>query len=507
MADLVAEHARRTPGKMAVIDDRPGCPVVRYTFAELDRRANQLAWLLADRGVTSETKVAWCGQNAAGVLVVMAAIRKLGAVAVPLGYHLTADEAAYVLDHSDARVVYVDSARRALIEAVRHRLPQVTDVLVFEDPLLEAELARQPGLPGPGWGEDPGGEIFYTSGTTGRPKGALRKASADPGRSPLVGLMGLGPGDVYLTTGPLYHSGPARFVAMSQALGCTVVVQHRFDPEDWLRLVATHTVTSTFSAPTPIRMVCALPLAVRARYDRSSMRHMVGNAAPWSLALKQLYLRDFPADSLWEVYGAAELGVVTVLGPADQLRKPGSCGRPAPGVEVRLLADDGSEVTAARVSAELFVRSPSVFTTYYKAPESYDADRRGDFHSVGDIAYRDEEGYLHIADRKKDMIISGGMNVYSVEVEAALEQSPDVHEAAVVGLPDEVWGERVHAVVVPARPDVSADDVLAFARNRLAGYKVPRSVALVGDLPRTGSGKVLKRQLRATPAAGNAAPA
>jgi fatty-acyl-CoA synthase/long-chain acyl-CoA synthetase len=239
---------------------------------------------------------------------------------------------------------------------------------------------------------------------------------------------------------------------------------------------------------------------VKARYDRSSMRVMIANAAPWSFSLKQAYLADFPADSLWEVYGSTELGVNCILAPPDQLRKPGSCGLPAPGVEVKLFDDDGNEVTGVGPDhpGELFVRSGSVFATYYKAEDKYLADTRGDFHTVGDIAYRDEEGYLFICDRKKDMIISGGMNIYPAEIESALEQNPDIYEAAVFGIPSEEWGETVHAVVVP-KPgaELTDGDVIAFAREHLASYKIPRSVTFIDDLPKTGSGKVLKRELRA----------
>jgi fatty-acyl-CoA synthase/long-chain acyl-CoA synthetase len=228
------------------------------------------------------------------------------------------------------------------------------------------------------------------------------------------------------------------------------------------------------------------------------MRRMVANAAPWSFALKEAYLADFPLDSLWEVYGSTELGVNTVLAPQDQQRKRGSCGKPAPGVEVRLFDESGAEVTRPHVPGELFVRSRTVFDTYYNAHEKYEEDRRGDFHTVGDMAYFDEEGYFYICDRKKDMIISGGMNVYPAEIEAALEHHPKIADVAVFGIPSEEWGESVHACVVPAPGEpLRAEEVMAFAREHLAGYKVPRSVSFLAEIPRTGSGKILKRVLRA----------
>ena len=197
-----------------------------------------------------------------------------------------------------------------------------------------------------------------------------------------------------------------------------------------------------------------------------------------------------------------------VLEPRDQLRKPGSCGRSAPGVEIRLLDAAGGEVTGTGPThpGELYVRYTAVFNEYYKQPESYQAAMRGDFHTVGDIAYRDDEGYLYICDRKSDMIISGGMNIYPAEIEAALEQHPAIYDVAVFGIPSEEWGEVVHATIVRAPgSSLTSEEIAAFAREHLASYKVPRSVDFTDELPRTGSGKILKRRLRAPYWAGRTA--
>ncbi len=511
MADLLTMYAQAQPDKLAVIDDRRG-DVRTLTYAELDSRVNQLAHVLLDRGVRANTKVVWCGQNSTGVVSLVHAARKIGATAVPLNYRLSDEEAAYVTDHSDAEVVYVDAEFAPLFERVRSDVPKVTTVLVYDgitpasaepwmapcDELVAAAPTSEPDAP------EVGGEaatMIYTSGTTGKPKGALRRGAGDPQQlQAMLQFIGYTPDDVYLTTGPLYHSGPGGFMGIAFALGQTVVLQRRFDAEDWLRLLETYRCTSTFAAPTPIRMICNLPEEVKARYDRSSMRIMVANAAPWSFTLKQQYVADFPAESLFEVYGSTELGVNTILRPEDQIRKPGSCGKEAPMVEIRLYDDDGTVVTGTGSDAtgELYVRSPSVFADYYKQHDKFEEDHRDGFQTVGDIAYRDDEGFLYICDRKKDMIISGGMNIYPAEIEAVLEAHPDVFEAAVFGIPSEEWGESVHAVVV-VHPGASLDDdeLLRHAREHLAGYKVPRSVDRVDELPKTGSGKVLKRELRA----------
>jgi fatty-acyl-CoA synthase/long-chain acyl-CoA synthetase len=505
MPDYLSLHAAAAPDKPAVIEDHPGGTVSALTCAELNAEVNRLAAVLVARGARSGSKLVWCGQNSIGVVRLVSAARKLGITAVPLNYRLADEEAAYVVDHCDATIAYVDAESAPMFERIRPAIPKVTSILVYGGPppagmdsVEELIATARDGEPEPA---EPGDTIIYTSGTTGKPKGALRRGMGDPSQVlALVQLLGYTGDDIYLTSGPLYHSGPGAFLAIALIFGQTVVVQRRFDPEDWLRLVDKHRVTTTFAAPTPIRMVCALPGQVKDRYDRSSMKRMIANAAPWPFALKQMYLADFPADSLWEVYGSTELGIDCVLEPQDQLRKPGSCGKPAPMVEIRLLDEAGEEVTGVGPDhpGELYVRSASVFADYYKQHERFLADRRDGWQTVGDIAYRDDEGYYFICDRKKDMIISGGMNIYPAEIEAALEQHPEIFEVAVFGIPSEEWGETVHAtVVLVAGATLSADDVVGFARRKLASYKIPRSVDFRAELPKTGSGKILKKDLRA----------
>jgi fatty-acyl-CoA synthase/long-chain acyl-CoA synthetase len=513
MPDFLTLYASSQPGKLAVIDDRPGADVVSWTYAELEVEANRLANALASLGVGPGEKVIWCGPNSPRDVAVMNATRKLGAVAVPLNYRLTAEEARYIVAHSDARVAYVDAEYAHLIPAPQDGHPgNLRHVLVHGGAppagmLGEDLVAQASSEPPAGKTEGTSATMIYTSGTTGKPKGAYRAMTDQSTAVALIGFIGYTPDDIYLTSGPLYHSGPGAFMSVGLMLGQTIIIQRKFEPEDWLRLVDKYQVTSTFCAPPPIRLVCALPAEVKARYDRSSMRVMLANAAPWSFALKQAYLADFPVGSLWELYGSTELGVNCVLEPKDQLRKPGSCGKPASGVEIRLLDADGNEVTGTGPGhpGELYVRSTGVFSEYYKQPESYEAATRGDFHTVGDVAYRDGEGYYYICDRKTDMIISGGVNVYPAEVEAALEQHPGIFDVAVFGIPSEQWGEQVHATVVRAPgASLSEADVIAHARQHLAGYKCPRSVSFSGELPRTGSGKLLKRELRAPYWAGHA---
>ena len=507
--DFLTTLATTHPDKLAVVEDLPDGTIRHWSYAEFEANACRLARVLIAEGVGAKDRVIWCGQNSPWVVALMAAARKLGAVAVPLNYRLTAEEAAYVVDNSDAAVAFIDAELQPLFEGLRSEAPNLKTVLVFDaarqglavseahvdaEPLIAA--AESVALPPAGAA---GGTMIYTSGTTGKPKGAVRFGGADPAQTQrMIAFYGVHGDDVYLTTGPLYHSGPSGFMATGQLLGQTVVLQKKFDAEDWLRLLDKYNCSSTFSAPAPIRLVCNLPDEVVARYDRSSMRVMIANAAPWSYALKLMYLERFPEDSLFEVYGSTELGVNAILRPEFQRSKKGSCGEPAPGCEIRLYDEEGKVVSTPHTEGELFVRSASVFDTYHKAEDKFQEDRRdGEWQTVGDIAYFDEEGFYYICDRKKDMIISGGVNIYPAEIEGALEQHPDVVDVAVFGIPSEEWGEMVHAEVVQ-RPgaSLSAEALMAFAREHLAGYKVPRSVKFIAEIPRTGTGKILKRELR-----------
>src|SRR5580692_5053079 len=515
MPDILSVYAQTQPRKPGVIDDKGDGNVVVWSYAELEAQSNRVANLLLSLGSGPGKKILWCGPNSPEVVAVINAARKIGAVAVPLNYRLTLEEAEYVVNHSDAEIVYADHEHAPMFATLRDRLEKVKHIIAVGGPapeglLSDADIAAAR-ADAPDIGEVTGtaGTMIYTSGTTGKPKGAVRTGAPDPEViGALLNLFGYTPTDIYITSGPLYHSGPGAFMAASQAFGQTVVVQRRFDPEDWLRLVDKYKVSSTFSAPALVRMICALPAEVKGRYDRSSMKIMIANAAPWSYALKQQYVADFPPESLFEVYGSTELGVDTVLLPQDQMRKPGSCGKPAPGIEIALLDEDGNEVTGTGPdhAGEVFVRSKGAFDTYYKNDASYEANSRDGFHTVGDIGYWDDEGFLYICDRKSDMIITGGMNVYPAEIEAALEQHPQVFDVAVFGIPSEQWGEVVHATVVRAPgSSLTAEEVTAFGRGHLASYKVPRSVDFTDELPRTGSGKLLKRQLRAPYWAGRTA--
>ncbi len=496
--DALAAHAQATPGALALIEGER-----RLTWRDFVDRRNRLANALRELGVAKGERVIVYAQNSLEAVVIPAAARAAGAIPVPMNHRLVAGEVAYILDHSDAVAVFVSGEFLPVAEQVRPGATKVRRwILVGSerrpwaqhvDELIAAgDPAPIPADPAQGLG----GSMIYTGGTTGRPKGALR-TSADPAVTLRVmqAFDLVGP-HVHLAAGPLYHSAPGGFAQFTHVFGGTVVVMRKFDPEEALRAIERHRCTSTFMAPTLVQRIVDLPEAVRARHDVSSMRVIVVAAAPCPMRVKEAALRDF-GPVLYEFYGSTELGVNTVLRPEDVLRKPGSCGRAAPGVEIAILDEEGRPAPTG-TPGELYVRRfGGMFDGYYKDAPATRQAQRGEWASVGDVAYLDDEGFVYICDRRRDMVISGGVNIYPAEVEDALHRHPDIEDVAVFGVPDDDWGERVHAAVKPrAGAALTAQDVIVFARQHMADYKVPREVSLHADFPRDATGKLLKRVLR-----------
>ncbi|MES4792850.1 MAG: hypothetical protein C4321_07525 [Chloroflexota bacterium] len=496
--DPLAGHALAFPDKPAVIEDD-----VAVSFAGFNEEVNRLANGLAALGFGPGERAAWCGPNSREVLTFIHAARKAGLVAVPVAYRFTPEEMHYVIDNAGASLVVVDAEQAPRIEAIRARLPGVREVIVYRGVPFPGARAWEevlalggPEEPERTTGDPAGATMIYTSGTTGRPKGALRSRTDPALVLALISELRLRPGEeVHITTGPLYHSGPLAWASLTHTLGGTVVVMRHFDAARWVELVTRYRVTNTFSAPTQLKRIVSLPPDVLARLDMSSMRSLVANAAPVPYALKREIVEKLGDWFLFEVYGSTELGVDTVLRPEDQLRKPGSCGRPYGGIRIRIVGDDGRDLPPGEVG-EVFVATPLAMDGYHRSEEQL-AELDREWKSVGDMGYLDEEGYLYICDRKKDMIISGGVNIYPAEIEAVLHAHPDVVDCAVFGVPSEEWGESVHAVVVP-RPGSGLDAATleAHVAEHLAGYKRPRSWEFRDELPRTESGKLLKRVLR-----------
>ena len=491
------EFARATPAATAVIDgDRT------LTYAALDERASRLAGHLLSSGFQRGDRVAVLLGNRLEYPEVAAGIAKAGLVMVPLNPRLTPHEAGYILEHSGARALVLDEA---LATVVADSAGTLQTLSIGGDPsyddALAAASATDPLHEGVAVAEQDPFCIAYTSGTTGRPKGVLISHRSRALTFYMSALeWGLGTGRVSAAVAPMYHGAGFAFGYAPVFTGGTVTMLRAWDPAEFLALVQRDRVQSAFLVPTHAHLMRALGDDVIASYDLSSLDTLYFNAAALPWPLKQWVMATFPDVGVHELYGSTEAGIVTNLRPVDQHRKPGSVGHPWYLTELRVV-DDAGQPVAAGEPGELFSRSPYLMNGYHDDPDATAACTTADgFVTCGDIVVLDDEGYVHVVDRKKDLIISGGVNIYPREVEDVLAAHESVAEAAVVGEPDEGYGERVVAHLV-LRPGHTLDDDLrqaldAHCRTQLAGFKVPRDVRAVPALPRNAAGKILKRELR-----------
>jgi fatty-acyl-CoA synthase len=492
-------HAQNFPSRPALIHRERV-----ITFADLDRRMDRIAAGLKRRSVGRGTSVVLMMRNRAEFVELSAAAARGGAAAVAVSWRSTPAELVYLVNHCGARALAFDADLAHVVEQAKPQLPNVQHYFVVGDasgvpwatPFDQLVDTADHFVPDAGAEED-AAVVIYTSGTTGKPKGAVRKFPKDtmPAFMRFLIETPMRTDDVHLVTCPMYHSTAFGFMSLSHMLGSTVVIMDEFKPEPFLQLVERHEVSTTALVPTMIHRVLQLGPEVLAKYDTRSLRAIFSGGAPLPgpLAIQAM---DAFGDVLFNFYGATETGLVTLAKPADLRAAPGTIGKPIPGNEIRLLDDAGKEVPHGQVG-ELYVRNKMLVAGYHKDTESTNASMVDGFFSVGDLARVDRDGRYFIEGRKRDMVISGGVNVYPAEVEGVLESHPDIAEVAVVGVEDPEWGERVRAFVV-RRPGSQLDEgtLKAWTRERLAGPKVPRDFVFLDSLPRNPTGKVLKRELR-----------
>ncbi|MGW8378967.1 long-chain fatty acid--CoA ligase [Streptomyces sp. ODS28] len=500
----VRRSAQHHPHAEAVV-----CGPTRLTYAELDEHSDRLATALRHRGLERGDRVATLAANRAELVVTEVALYKAGLTRAPINARLGTAEVHHLLTESGARVLLADADH---LEAARAAIPgaKVDTVLGYDGATdlgpgyTETLAATEPEPVEADCAESDIAVLHFTSGSTGRLKAAtqtygnrlalLRKSVMSPATR-------IGPGDRQILAGPVTHASGMPLMGIFFAGGCAVVLP-RWDAEDFLATVQRERATHAFVVPTMVNALLALPDA-RA-YDTSSLRQLMYGAAPMSPARIRAAWELF-GPVLAQGFGCGETtsGVLS-LSTEDHRRaiEDGdeelllSCGRPLAEAEVEIVGEDGTPVTEGEIG-EIAVRGPDVVPGYYNAPElTAESFREGWFHT-GDLARRRSDGYVFIVDRKKDMIISGGFNIYAVEVESVLHQHPQVYEAAVIGVPDEQWGEAVHAVVVP-RGDAPLDgpELIGFCAERLARMKKPRSVEFADALPHNPNGKIDRRALR-----------
>ncbi len=485
------------PDRPALID---GERVVTYRV--LRDRVAAVAGGMQARGVRRGDRVAVLSINRAEYIEVLFAAARLGAIVVPLNWRLTPAELAFQVGDSQPKVLFIDPELQPLADGLR-REPEARTLETFvvfdgEGPAIPwaqpyRALAGHADAPPAGRFDDPL-LIMYTSGTTGRPKGAILAQGTQLWNSINIGTaVGLTSGDVTLNVLPMFHvGGIGLFTLPTLHVGATAVLQRKFDPEGAVRLIAAHGVTAMFGVPSVYLMLLQSEAFQRADLNRT--RFSCGGA-PCPLPIIEAF-RDRGL-LFQQGYGLTETAPTCLIIPAaDAFRKAGSAGKAAVHVEVRVVDDDGRDVPPEAIG-EVWTRGPNLFSGYWQRPEATAEAFSGDWFKTGDLARIDAEGFVYIVDRKKDMIISGGENIYPAEVEDVLYRHPAVAEATVIGVPHERWGEVPQAlVVVKPGAALSADELIAFCGDKLARYKIPRSVQFVDVLPRNAAGKVLKRVLR-----------
>ncbi|MFI6786894.1 AMP-binding protein [Nonomuraea sp. NPDC050383] len=479
--------AAADPGRLAVID----ADGTRTTYGELLARVNQVSHGLRARGLGTGDVVAGVLPNGLDAVVMLMATGQIGLFYVPVNWHLTEPEIAYILGDCDAGLVVTG-------EAYADKVPAGAEIGT-------AGLAQGQPDTAPG-GRTSGAVMWYTSGTTGFPKGVQRRLSgAEPEAvAPLYTwflgeVVDLTPGEgVHLVTSPMYHSAPCAHTQFALHLGHTVVITAGFEPVHVLELIQRHRVTNAMMVPTMLHRMLQLPREVRASYDVSSLRQVIHTAAACPVAVKR-EIMEWWGPVLYEYYGSTESTIAFAVKPREWLARPGTVGRPAPTFEARILDEDGRELPPGEPGM-VYVKSSLGRFEYRNDPAKTAASMRGEWYAPGDIGYLDKDGYLFLCDRRSDLIVSGGVNIYPAEVEAALLEHPSVADVAVIGAPDEEWGHRVVALVQPAPgatpgPELTAE-LLEHCAPRLARFKHPRVVEYRESLPRTPTGKLSRSKVR-----------
>ncbi|MCF8034024.1 MAG: AMP-binding protein [Desulfarculaceae bacterium] len=510
VADILRINAVKFPDKEGAAD------LFRsLTFKEWNERCNRLANALADMGLKKGDRVAMIAYNCLEWLELYGACAKGGFIAVPIMFRLTPVEYTYILNNAEVGAIIVEKPFAADVAEAKpdfESIPAGNYISFGEGDTPEGFVGLEQ-IMAEASPEEPATKvidedvwiIMYTSGTTGRPKGVVRTHESFSGKYwTNIAAMGYDTEDRGLLVMPMCHINSVYYSFVFTCLGATALVYNSvsFDAEHMIKTLADFKVTFTSLVPTHYIMMLALPEEVKASYNVDCVKKLLISSAPARRDLKLAIMDYFKNSELYEAYGSTEAGLVTLLLPSEQFDKLGSIGREIPGTDIiKLLDEDKNEVPVGEVG-ELYSRGPALFTEYWKLPEQTAEAFVGDFFSAGDMAYKDDQGYYYLVDRKKNMIITGGENVYPSEVEDVLGGHSAVKDVAVIGVPDEKWGESVTAVIILHQEyepsEELAVEIKNFTKGKIAGFKRPKSVHFVpeAEMPRTGTGKILHRVLR-----------
>jgi acyl-CoA synthetase (AMP-forming)/AMP-acid ligase II len=494
IGQFMRKRAQLTPSREGLI-----CGDVRRTYGELNERANRFANAMLRLGVGHGDRVAILALNEPEYYDLLFGLGKIGAILVPINYRLAGPEIGFILGDSEARVLVFGHEFEDTVDSIRTEVPAESFVAISDEApawavsyqaMIADSSADEPTVSG---GDDDTLTILYTSGTTGRPKGAeLTHAYYFWSSVNLMATLGTQIGDTPLVALPLFHigglAGPPWFVYQ----GAKTVLLRSLDPKRFLELLGEEKITGFGSVPALLDILKLVPEFEK--YDWDSVKVILVYAAPVPVTLIKEY--EKAGIEVRQLYGLTECNTGSVLSAEDALSKVGSCGRPFFHVQVRVVGDDGRDVPPQQ-KGEVLLRAPNTTKGYWNRPEDTAAALKDGWLHTGDIGKLDEEGYLYIMDRKKDMIISGGENIYPAEIEDSLLGNPKVADVGVIGFPDDKWGEAVKAVVVVKEgEDLSEEELIDWCQGRIGRFKIPKKVVFTDSIPRTPTGKILKRVLR-----------
>lgn len=490
-------HAIRTPNIVALSDERRS-----LTYLETDREICRMANALSAYGVSRGTAVVIALENSVEYMVIWFALLRLGARAIHASWRLKSKELAYILEHSGARLVVAGPESFGCARDLQKTLPSMGLRIIHctEETTDRADCIRYDRLLGQSKSDrftvrrhESSESIVYTSGTTGRPKGAMR----DLGSLNVIEFLRvlerlpMQVHDRQLIVTPLYHSAAQAFALMGAAIGCTQRIEKHFDPARTLQILQSESIHTMFAIPTMLRRMVETGRAPQL----PTLRAVISGAGEFPQPLREEAIRFFGPEKIFDFYGATELGWVTLIRGDEMLARPGSVGKALAGQEVAIFDEKGTRL-GPDTHGMVYVRNQQIMGGYLNDTGATEALKNGSWMTVDDLGTLDRDGYLYLSGRARDMVKSGGVNIYPIEVEEALLTHPNIREVAVIGLPDKDWGERLVAVVVPRQEPFDPESVDTFLRSSVASFKIPKQWEVVSELPRNALGKVLKAELR-----------
>lgn len=483
----------------------------KFSYRQTNQRVNKLAHALLSLGLKKGNKVSVLLENCVEIVEAYLACAKTGIVINPINFRLTSNDVAYITNDADSRAFIVDEEFIPMVESVRKEMPKVKDYISVGnktpggyknyDDFIAKFSETEPSVlydvkPEDTW------VLLYTSGTTGRPKGVVRSHESYTAFYLINAVdFGFTEHDICFNVMPLCHVNSTFFSFTFTYIGGAIYIHpaRRFDPKEILEIIQREKTTFISLIPTHYSIILGVPEKERSEYDVSSIKKLLCSSAPARGEIKKQIMGFFRGVELYEGYGSTEAGIVTVLKPHEQMVKLGSIGRESCGTDcIKVLDENGNEVPVGEVG-ELYSRGPMLFNEYYKLPEKTAKSFKNGWFSAGDLVKKDQDGYYYIVDRKDNMIITGGEHVYPSEVEETIARHPDVFDVAVIGIPDDKWGESVKAVVISKEgKTITSKEIIDFCRDKVAAYKKPKSVEFIkqAEMPRTASGKILHRELR-----------